>query len=143
MSTKKQTKVMDEEVAKNEFYSFIQKWVRKPGTIDEVCDEFEECIESLMSGNLVIDNEGIPSYTLEDPVKNDSNDVVYDVIKFKTRVKPNTQANLMKGIDIQKDAATYSLVMIAHITGVTTRLELDLFGRHDYNVMRKMATVFM
>jgi hypothetical protein len=76
------------------------------------------------------------------PIKNDAGDVSKSFVEFKTRIKPTVKADLAGGINLQKDVAKYSLVVIAHIIGVTVR-ELDKFESEDYDVISQLATVFM
>lgn len=143
MADKQTKKVMSEDLAKEEFYSFIKRYRKKPGDIEDVSGAYEACIDALIEGNLHIDSDGVPSYTLIEPVKKESGEVLYDKITFKTRISPNTQSSLAKGIDLERDGARYSLVVISHLIGVASTKELDLFHKFDYEVIRQLSMVFM
>lgn len=139
MSKEEQTNktVMSEEMAIAEFHSFLTKWQKKPIPVDEVKDNYEDCIDALVSGRLVIDGDKMPVYSLQVPVLDKK------TIEFTTRVKPNTKARLADGLDLQKQAAKFSLRLIAHVAGVATVAELDVFEAVDYDVISQLATVFM
>jgi len=133
---------ISEEIAIQELKSFIHKWVKKPVSDDKLAENYPDVLEAIMTGNLIIDEEKVPTYTLINPIENDKGEVSRAVVNFKTRIKPTTKASLADGLDLQKQVATYSLVIIAHIIGVT-KMELDKFERDDYDVISQLATVFM
>jgi len=135
--------VISEDIALQELKSFIAKWVKKPVSDDKLAEEYPDILEAIQSGNLVIDQETKePTFTLYHPILNDKNEVSKDVVNFKTRIKPTTKADLAEGLDLKKQVARYSLVVIAHIVGVTVK-ELDKFESEDYDVIQQLATVFM
>lgn len=134
---------MSLEMAQEEFYGFIKLYNRKPKPIDEVSEEYEAAIDALVEGRLKIDADGVPTYTLIHPVKKESGELLYDSITLKTRIAPTVQSSLSKGIDLERDSAKYSLVIIAHIVGVASIKELDLFHKFDYEVLRHLALVFI
>ena len=142
MSEKKQNAI-SEEVAISEMHSFLSKWQKRPIEFDKVKDEYLDCVEAIMSGNLVIDADKVPVYTLKHPVTSESGSVVASVVNFRTRVAPSAKANLADGLDLQKQTAKFSLRVIAHVCGVATVKELDNYHPHDYDVMSQLATVFM
>jgi hypothetical protein len=133
---------ISEENALAELKKFIHKWVKKPVSDDKLADEYSDILEAIMSGNLEINSEFVPTYTLVHPIKNDSGEVSRSVVNFKTRVKPTVKADLASGLDLQKQTAKYSLILIAHVIGVTTA-ELDKFEREDYDVIQELSAVFM
>ena len=138
MSDKQTTKqVMSEEVALAEFHSFLSKWQKKPKPIDKLKEDYEDSIDALMDGRLVINAEKEPVYTLLVPVLDKKE------ITFKTRVKPNAKASLADGLDLQKQSAKFALRLIAHVAGVATVQELDKFDDADYDVISQLAAVFM
>lgn len=135
--------VISEEIALDELKKFIHKWVKRPCKDEELADEYPDILEAIMLGNLKIDPTTLePVYTLVNPIKNDKGEVSMSQVTFKTRIKPNTKADLANGIDLKKQVAKYSLIVTAYIVGVTTR-ELDLFDREDYDVISQVAVVFM
>ena len=133
---------ISEENALAELKKFIHKWVKKPVSDDKLADDYSDILEAIMSGNLEINSEFVPTYTLVHPIKNDSGEVSRSVVNFKTRVKPNAKADLASGLDLQKQTAKYALILIAHVIGCTTA-ELDKFEREDYDVIQQLSAVFM
>jgi hypothetical protein len=129
------------EIAVEEVLNFINYYSKKPIQIDEVKDKHETIVDAVVSGHLIFEDNK-PFYTLVHPIKNSNGDVTKDKVEFKTRIRPNTKADLAKGIDLQKDVANYSLRIIAHIIGTTTK-ELDLFEPIDYDVISEVSTLFM
>lgn len=139
----KKNEVISEEIALHELSGFIKKWVKKPVSDDKLSEEYPDILEAIQSGNLVIDSETKePTFTLYSPIKNDTGEVSKSVVTFKTRIKPTTKADLAEGLDLKRQVARYSLVVIAHIIGVTVK-ELDKFESEDYDVIQQLSTVFM
>ena len=92
---------ISKEIAKQELFDFLAPYYRhlrvKP-TLEEIEEGYHNVIEAICNGRLVFEN-GVPKYTLEDPIKSEDGSVIVDVITFKTRIKPSDKANLAKGID--------------------------------------------
>ena len=143
MADNKQTKkAMSPEMAQQEFYEFLKLHVRKPKSIDEVSEDYADSIDALEDGRLQF-TDGVPVYTLMHPVKTENGEILHDKMTLKTRVLPNTASSLAAGIDLDKNASKYSLVVISHIIGVASIRELDLFHKFDYAVLRQLALLFM
>lgn len=140
----KQTKaVISEEVALQELKLFIHKWVKRPCKDDQLAEEYTDILEAIKNGNLVIDSvTKEPIYTLVEPIKNDEGNISKSTVEFKTRIKPTTKANLAEGLDLKKQVARYSLVIISHVIGCTVN-ELDRFDKEDYDVISSIAMLFM
>jgi len=140
----KQTKaVISEEVAIQELKPFIHKWVKRPCKDDQLAEEYTDILEAIKNGNLVIDSvTKEPVYTLVEPIKNDEGNISRSTVEFKTRIKPTTKANLAEGLDLKKQVARYSLVIISHVIGCTVN-ELDRFDKEDYDVISSIAMLFM
>ena len=60
---------ISEENALAELKKFIHKWVKKPVSDDKLADEYSDILEAIMSGNLEINSEFVPTYTLVHPIK--------------------------------------------------------------------------
>lgn len=143
MSKQTSKEVISEEVALNELKSFIHKWVKRPCKDDQLADEYSDILEAIKSGNLVIDSvTKVPVYTLLDPIKNEDGNISKTTVEFKTRIKPTTKASLAEGLDLKKQVAKYSLIIISHVIGCTVN-ELDRFEKEDYDVISQIATLFM
>lgn len=137
VETNKTKSKMTEEMAVEEFYGFISKWKKRPGTQEEVATGYIDCVDALMDGRLVINENKEPVYTLSKPVGDKSE------ITFKTRIKPSDAANIADGFDVQKQRAKYGLRMICHVAGIATVNELDMLEKDDYDVVSQLSTVFM
>jgi hypothetical protein len=133
---------INEESALIELESFVNHWAEKPVKNEELKDSYSNILEAICSGNLVINENKEPVYTLLSPIKNDKGEVSVSELNFKTRILPNTQASLSKGIDISKEQLRFMLICIAHIIGQPIQM-LDKFSKKDYNTIREVATVFI
>ena len=134
--------VISKEVALDELKKFVHKWVKKPVSDDKLEDTYPDILEAIMLGNLEINEDYVPTYKLVHPLLNSKDEVSKTHVNFKTRIKPTQKADLAKGIDLQKDVANYSLVIIAFIIG-GTKAELDKYEPVDYDVISQVATLFM
>lgn len=141
--SKQNKTVISEDVAFQELKSFIHKWVKRPCKDEQLTDEYLDIFEAIKSGNLIIDSQTkVPVYTLISPILNDEGGVSRSTVEFKTRIKPTAKASLAEGLDLKKQVARYSLVIIAHVIGCTVN-ELDKFEKEDYDVISSIATLFM
>lgn len=142
--------VISEEIALNELESFAAKWIKKPFIKDEKPGDYQgilkesycDILEAIMMGNLIIDENKVPTYKLISPIKNESGGIEVSEINFKTRIKPSVQPGLASGIDLKKDSFKFALNCIAYITGQTIAM-LDNFEKEDYTVIRELSAVFM
>lgn len=141
--SKQNKTVISEDVAFEELKSFIHKWVKRPCKDEQLTDEYVDIFEAIKTGNLIIDSETkVPVYTLISPISNEQGGVSRSTVEFKTRIKPTAKASLAEGLDLKKQVARYSLVIIAHVIGCTVN-ELDRFDKEDYDVISSIAMLFM
>lgn len=143
MKSETQKKVMSEELAVNELERFINEWVDKPEPKEKLAESYPNILDGLISGNLVLNENNEPIYTLRNPVKSEDGTVIKSQVKFKTRILPTTQESLSKGVDLNKDQVRFMNICIAHISGCTVKAELDLFSKKDFNTIREISTVFI
>lgn len=143
MKSETQKKVMSEELAVNELERFINEWVDKPEPKEKLAESYPNILDGLISGNLVLNENNEPIYTLRNPVKSVDGTVIKSEVKFKTRILPTTQESLSKGVDLNKDQVRFMNICIAHISGCTVKAELDLFSKKDFNTIREISTVFI
>ncbi|MNL37594.1 hypothetical protein D3C87_1597500 [compost metagenome] len=143
MKSETQKKVMSEELALNELEKFINEWVDKPEPKEKLAESYPNILDGLISGNLVLNENNEPIYTLRNPVKSEDGTVIKSEVKFKTRILPTTQESLSKGVDLNKDQVRFMNICIAHISGCTVKAELDLFSKKDFNTIREISTVFI
>ena len=137
---KNNKEVVSKEVALSELESFVNSNVKKPVSIENLEDFYPDVLDAIIDGYLSFE-DGSPIYTLKEPIKNDKGDVSIIEIKFKTRIKPTTLADLAKGLHPQTEAYTLTLRMTSFIIG-QPMVMLDKFGRYDFDAISQIATVF-
>ena len=124
-----------------ELEKFLKKWSKKLDPKLDLRDEYENTLDALMAGRLVLDSEMKPVYTLLNPINPDGEYAV-KTIEFKTRLKPSTRADLADGLNIQKQAAKFSMRLISYIIGHPVAM-LDNFSLEDYDLIAEVSAVFM
>lgn len=134
-------KAINEEVALNELESFINRFVKKPVTREEIKETYPDVLDAIMDGFLSFKEDGSPLLNLKNPIKNVNGEVSISEINFRTRIKPTTLADLAKGLNAQKELFTLQLRMVAYIIDQPTVM-LDNFSRYDYDVLTQISTVF-
>ena len=95
-----------------------------------------------MLGLLYFDDSMKPSYVLKYPIKNEEGEDSITQIDFRTRIKPNDLANVMKGLDIAKNQIEYTLRCLSYINKQNKAM-LDKFEKFDYKVIEQVSTVFL
>lgn len=134
-------KAISEEVALNELESFINRFVKKPVTREEIKETYPDVLDGIMDGFLSFKEDGAPLLKLKNPIKNVNGEISISEINFRTRIKPTTLADLAKGLNAQKELFTLQLRMVAYIIDQPTVM-LDNFSRYDYDVLTQISTVF-
>lgn len=135
-------KAISKDVALVELENFVNKFVKKPVSFDELEDTYPDVLEAIMDGLLVFDENQNPTFKLKYPVKGEeSGNVVLDSLTFKTRIKPTELANIAKGLNPQKEVFTLQLKMTSFIIDQPIAM-LDKFERYDYDVISQVASVF-
>lgn len=147
MSSKK---VMPQEMAIGELTKFLKKYKKKEFrrglmTDDKIKEDYVDVIEALEDGYLVIDEKLNLKYTLREPLmpedKNADVSLGIKEITFRSRVKPSAKADLMDGLDVQKQAGKFSMRYISYIIqqpiGILDKLDSD-----DYDVLSQICSVF-
>lgn len=132
-------KVLSEDIAIQEVKTFLSDYLDAEFDVKR---DYPKVLEAVVTGRLILSDDG-PVYNLLKPINEDSLDYKVSELKFKTRILPNTMANLAKGIDLKNDAVKYSLVCISHIIGMASVMELDKFSKKDYGLIQELSTVFM
>lgn len=139
---KAKTPVLSREVAIKEVINFVEKWDERTKTSDQVEESYPDIIDALVYGNLTIDEDLKASYKLTTPVLNDKQEIVYDVISFKTRIKPKTLSDITKGMNIAKEQHLYLLKCLSYITGIEVPI-IDNLSKTDYRVLDQLSTIFL
>lgn len=141
MSKEKQQTKISEELVLKEMKSFLSKWIKKVPEDEELEKEYPNIFDALSKGNLVIDEKGLPVYTLIEPITKEGFET--SVITFKTRIKASTKASLAHGIDLGKDVLKFSYILRAHILGFASFKMLDELGKHDEDAVTEIASLFI
>ena len=122
----------------NELKEFLYEY--KDDVFNE--DNYQKTINAIVSGNLVLNGENGPEYKLLKSIHSGTEHEISSVI-FKTRILPTKMAQLMKGIEIEKDKGTLTLRLITHIAGLTSVNELDRLSKKNYEFITEFSPVFM
>lgn len=139
---KKEEVKISEELVLNEIEKFVDCWVEKPETRNELKDAYPNIFNSISKGLLVLNEDCVPVYTLANPVKNEDGEITKSYVDFKTRITPTNQARIAKGLNIQLDQLQFGLNCISYIIGEPLAM-LDKFSKKDFNTIREISSVFM
>lgn len=143
-------KVLATEVALKELTKFLKKHKAKEfrrGTIqvDKISEDYIDVLEALEFGNLTFDEKGNPKYTLIEPIvpeeKGADASLGIREITFRTRIKPSVKADLMDGLDVQKQAGKFSMRYVSYIIQQPIAI-LDKFCNDDYDALSQICSVF-
>jgi hypothetical protein len=134
--------VLTKEKAINEIIDFVEKNEDKKIKDWEAERDYPQVLQAMQEGLLIFDDNLLPTYTLKHPVKNAEGQVSISVINFKTRIKPQTLADIMKGLNIGQNQIEYTLRCLSYIIQQPKAM-LDKFSKFDYKVMEQITTVFL
>ena len=130
---------ISKEVAVKEIKDYLSDFLEVEFDVE---NDYPKVLKAVMSGNLSFNEEKRPVYTLIEPINKGTEFEVKELI-LKNRVLPSVGADLAKGIDLQKEAFRYGLVVTAHICGFASYKELDKLSKKDYQLIQELAPVFM
>jgi len=111
-------------------------------TDENVLNDYGFIVEKLENGQLTFDEEMNPSYKLSKPIVNDKEEVIHDVLKLKTRIKPTAQASLIDSVG-SKNHGTLMLVYSSHIVGFASSSYFDKISVPDYNFLTSICLLFI
>jgi len=131
-----------EEVAIEELRQFLKPYKRKLLSDEEIKDLYPDVLEAIMIGGLVLEEGNFPKYTLTEPIKSDTGEVVVEGLSFKTRVLPSDVRKISSGVDIKKDPILFAHKCLSFVVGQPLAM-LDKFSAFDYRVSEQLSTVFM
>lgn len=134
--------VISEEIAVKEMDSLLNKYLRKKIETSQIKDAYPNVFNAITNGFLIIDENGIPIYKLQNPILTEDKQIGISELIFKTRVKPTVKADLADGLDLQKSAAKFSLRLMSHVIGQPVAV-LDKLERDDYDLVEELTPVFM
>ncbi len=140
MSTK--TVKISEDVALKELTAFLSLHSLTPVKEAEVKEDHPLLLQAIQSGNLILEGDE-PIYKLTQSLKGEeSEEVLLDQVKFKTRIKPSQLANLSRGLNLSKDSFQYALACTAFIIS-QPKGYLDKFNKLDYTVIQQLSANFL
>jgi hypothetical protein len=131
------------EIAIREVRDFLETYEFGKRKEDwQIENDYPQIVRAIELGNLTFNEKKVPTFKLTEPITNDDGEVSVSEITFKTRIKPTTLADIMKGVDLSKNQLEYSLRCIAYLTGQAKGM-LDKIGKFDYKVIDQVSTVFL
>ncbi len=140
----KKEAVISEELALNETKKFLAKFEKKELsnlTDEEIVNNYDFIIENLMSGNLTFTEDFQPSYKLIKPILSDKDEVIYDILKLETRIKPSVMASIADTTGANKQGS-YVNALTARVAGFASTAYLDKLSVKDYNFISSIAPLF-
>lgn len=134
-------KKVNKEVALIDLETFVNKFLKTPVEYDKLEKLYPDVLLAIQDGLVTFDPQGVPVYTLKDPIKPIVGDTPITTINFITRILPLRLATITKGLNLQEDQLMVNAKMTAEIIGQGLGI-LDKFSRYDYDVITQIATVF-
>lgn len=138
-------KAISEELAVEEFTKFLKKYKAKEIRrgqlkLSEIKEQYIDAIEAIQDGFLTFDDKNHPTYRLREQI-GDNTDTATTVVDFRTRIRPSDRANVMSGLNVEKDQGKFTLRYIAFITQLPIG-ELDKMNDDDYDAINQICSVF-
>lgn len=133
---------VSKEIAVQEVMDFVEYHLDIVKKDYEIESDYPQIVKAIEDGRLSFNEKKIPTLVLKEPILNAEGQVSLDTITFRTRIKPTQLAEVMKGVDLQKNQLEYSLRALSYLTG-QVRAMLDNFGKIDYKTIDQIATVFL
>lgn len=128
--------------ALKETKAFIDKYDGTQKDEIQIENENPQLLDAIEKGNLVFDEDYVPTLTLKEAIKNDEGDVSETQVKFKTRIKPSDLTNISKGMDVSKNQLKYVYNCYCHIIGQPFAM-LDKYSKMDFKVIEQVCNVLL
>lgn len=139
---------VSQEVALEELKNFLKKHKSKEfrrGTLtdEKIKDDYVDVLEAIEDGLLVFDDKHHPTYTLEKPLFEDSDnpDLIVREVGFRSRIKAADKTLVMDGLDFEKQRGTYVVKLLSYITKLSMT-EVKQLGNEDFVVLNQLCSVF-
>ena len=134
------------EVAMKDLTKFLKthlpkEFKRGKMTEERIEEDYIDVLEAIEDGNLIFDEFGKPIYTLINPLKNVSDEVIVSEVTFRARIKGADKTVLMNGIDPKKQLGDYMIKVISHMTQLAGNLVKKL-DKEDFEVLNQICSVF-
>lgn len=130
---------VDRTTAENDLQRFIELLKIKDKKLEKLEEEKEEILSGIEYGNITIDDDGVITYKLDDPVLfDDGDDALTEVTFSKRRVSVGEMEKKMIGkTDMEK-----SRKLIAFLVGKNSALFEKVMG-DDYAAITNIAAFFL
>jgi len=138
-------KVMTTELAIEEVRRLLAMFEKKE--LDNISDEiiindYGYILEKLENGQFYFDDEMTPHYKLSKPILNANDEVIHDVLKLKTRIKPTAQASLVDSVGSGKQGSLM-LAYSSHVVGFSSNSFFDKISVSDSNFLIAISALFI
>lgn len=141
MSKVKQQTKISEDLVLIEMESFLSKWIKNVPETEELQSKYPNIFDAFSSGNLSVDEKGVPTYKLLNPIT--QKDFETTEIVFRTRIKASTKADLSRGLDLTKEVIKYSNILKAYILGFASHRLLDELSKFDEDLTSEVSALFI
>ena len=139
---------VSKEVAFKDVKTYLEKHLkkefrRKQMPDSKIYEDYEDMIEAVEDGLLIIDSKGKVEYTLRYPLFTDKEDssLAIKKVNIRGRIKAADKHLLMDGLDVQKKLGTYTLKIIAYITEVQLA-DVKQLEKEDFDTINQLCSVF-
>ena len=139
---------VSKEVAFKDVKTYLEKHLkkefrRKQMPDSKIYEDYEDMIEAVEDGLLIIDSKGKVEYTLRYPLFTDKEDAGLAIkkVNIRGRIKAADKHLLMDGLDVQKKLGTYTLKIIAYITEVQLA-DVKQLEKEDFDTINQLCSVF-
>ena len=130
-----------EDVAITEVKVFVDDITDEDINLEEVKDKYPKLTKAVMLGLIALGE--IPlTYELKEPIKNPAGDITVSQLNIKTRILPDDQKRLVKGLNMKTDKFEFGLRCMAFIVDQPTAM-LNKFGRFDYKLIEELSELFL
>jgi len=109
----------------------------------KIYEDYEDMIEAVEDGLLIIDSKGKVEYTLRYPLFADKEDssLAIKKVNIRGRIKAADKHVLMDGLEVQKKLGTYTLRIIAYIT-MLQEVDVKELEKDDFDTLNQLCSVF-
>lgn len=130
---------ISQEVAVEEIKALVFEHNADTITNEKALESYKNSIKAIERGSLVIDGDNV-TYKLHRPFG--SGDSLKEEIKFKTRIKPQDNENISKGIDLKNETFKYINRCNMHLSGLAIGQYNEL-SKVDLKVIEEVCSIFL
>lgn len=130
-----------EDVAIKDVKDFVDEINDTDLDLEEVKEKYPKILKAVMLGLLVLGDEPL-TYELREPIKNPAGETTVTELTIRTRILPDNQKSLVKGLNMKTDKFEFGLRSMAYIIGQPVAM-LSKFGRNDYKLIEELTELFL